>query len=271
MRIIDSHVHIWKNDPKFPWAPETTSSPTYDATPEMLLELMDANGVEKTVLVQVIYYRWDNSYTAEAMRKYPDRFFGVCRINPEDSKSPDHLSRWVAEHGFRGVRLSPSTDTSGDWFKSPLMDPIFTCAAQLKTPVLILTGPSRLPDLAEVLKRHGDVDVIVDHMSDCPIDAPEKLKLLLDLAKFEKVYVKISHTWSLSKMAYPWRDTFSMVKRVYEAFGARRLMWGTDWPVSLNKATYTQTLSVVRDEMDFFSPEEREWVLGKTALKIWGE
>jgi L-fuconolactonase len=60
-----------------------------------------------------------------------------------------------------------------------------------------------------------------------------------------------------------------MVQRVYQAFGGPRIMWGTDWPVCLSKAAYPQTFSVVRDEMRFFSPEDREWVLGKTALKLW--
>ena len=86
----------------FPWAPETTSPPEEDATAEMLLELMAANGVEKTVLVQVIHYRWDNSYAADAMQRYPDKFMGVCRINPEDPDAPDHLSRWTEEDGFHG-------------------------------------------------------------------------------------------------------------------------------------------------------------------------
>ena len=46
-------------------------------------------------------------------------------------------------------------------------------------------------------------------------------------------------------------------------------MWGTDWPVCLGKAEYGQTLSVVRDEMEFFPFEDLEWVLGKTALRLW--
>lgn len=61
MQIIDPHVHIWINDPRYPWAAETAEPPAADATPEMLLDLMAANKVEKTVLVQVIHYRWDNA------------------------------------------------------------------------------------------------------------------------------------------------------------------------------------------------------------------
>ena len=51
------------------------------------------------------------------------------------------------------------------------------------------------------------------------------------------------------------RDTHGLVEKVYQAFGGKRIMWGTDWPVCLGKATYAQTLSVVRDEMDFSHPK----------------
>ena len=112
MKIIDPHVHIWKSDPKFPWASETKNPPQEDATPEMLLKLMNENNVEKTVLVQVIHYRWDNSYVAHAVKTYPGKFMAVGRINPEDPDAPDHLSCWTEEHGLHGVRLSPSVDAS---------------------------------------------------------------------------------------------------------------------------------------------------------------
>ena len=269
MRIIDPHVHVWKKDPAYPWAPETRRPPERDATPEMLLELMKANGVERTVLVQVIHYRWDNSYTAQALKTYPDRFMGVCRVNPEDPEAPDHLSSWTEEHGFHGVRLSPAESAAGDWFTGPLMDPLFRRATRLGVPMLILTRSRRLPDLARLVELHPDLDVVVDHMADCRPDAPDQLSRLVALARYPRVYVKISHTWSLSSTPYPWSDTHDLVRRVYEAFGPQRIMWGTDWPVCLPHATYAQTLSVVRDEMTFISDKDLEWVLGRTALRLW--
>ncbi len=269
MTIIDPHVHVWKNDPAFPWAPETKTPPLQDATPEMLLALMEANGVERTVLVQVIHYRWDNSYTAQALKAYPDKFMGVCRVNPEDPAAPDHLSYWTEEQGFHGVRLSPAADASGDWFTGPLMPPLFQRAQDLQVPLLMLTRPSRLPDLAALLERYPDLDVVIDHMADCPPDSEADVQRLLDLSRYPRIYVKISHTWSISEESYPWKDTHSLVKRVYEAFGGQRIMWATDWPVCLQRASYDQTLAVVRDEMNFFAPEDREWILGKTALKLW--
>jgi predicted TIM-barrel fold metal-dependent hydrolase len=235
----------------------------------MLLELMKTNGVHRTVLVQVIHYRWDNSYTAKALRDYPGTFMGVCRVNPEDPAAPDQLSYWTEEHGFHGVRLSPAVDASGDWFAGDQMDPLFSRAAELAVPMLILTRPSRLGNLAEILDRHPDLDVVVDHMADCQPDNDKDLQMLLGLSRFPRVYVKISHTWWISQEGYPWLDTHALVKQVYEAFGAQRIMWATDWPVCLSRATYAQTLTVVRDEMTFFSQDDLEWVLGKTALKLW--
>lgn len=269
MRIIDPHVHVWVNDPAYPWAAETTNPPQEDATPEMLLDLMAANGVEKTVLVQVIHYRWDNRYTAAALKKYPDKFMGVCRVNPLDPSAPDHLSHLVEEQGFRGVRLSPATDASGDWFRGPLMAPLLGRASDLGVPLLVLTGTSRLPDLAALLDQHPDLDVVVDHMADCHPDLPEEIDKLLALARYPRVYVKISHTWGLSREPYPWRDTHDLVQRVYQAYGVERLMWATDWPVCLRHTNYARTLSVVRDEMCFFNAEDLEWVLGRTALRLW--
>ena len=85
--IIDSHVHTWKHDPKFPFA-EGAHPPAEDASAEMLLDLMKANNVSRTVIIQVIHYKWDNSYLADVLKRYPAQFKGVCRVNPEDPAAP---------------------------------------------------------------------------------------------------------------------------------------------------------------------------------------
>src|SRR5450755_2998168 len=100
-RIIDPHVHVWKHDPRYPFAKDA-HPPDRDATPEMLLDLMRANGVSKTVIIQVIHYRYDNSYLAAVLKQYPEYFQGVCRVDPVDPASPDHLSS-LTEQGFRGL------------------------------------------------------------------------------------------------------------------------------------------------------------------------
>jgi L-fuconolactonase len=60
------------------------------------------------------------------------------------------------------------------------------------------------------------------------------------------------------------------VKRLYDAFGPKRLMWATDWPILENSgAKYEQALTVVRDEMKFLNAEDREWILSKSIEEVW--
>src|SRR5579872_1128997 len=153
IKIIDSHVHVWKKDPLYPWAKETTKPPATDASAEMLLDLMKANGVEKTVIIQVIHYRWDNRYLADVLKRYPTYFRGVARVNPESPAAPDDLSRLVQEQGFRGVRISPGADARSDWIRGPLMPPLWARCDSLKVPMTVLAPVTRMPDVALLIEK----------------------------------------------------------------------------------------------------------------------
>ena len=266
-RIIDPHVHVWKHDPKYPFA-QGAHPPARDATPEMLLDLMKANGVQKTVIIQVIHYKYDNSYLADVLKQYRGTFQGVCRVDPLDPAAPDHLSR-LAGQGFRGVRLSPSGDSSGDWFRGPLMPPLWRRCQELKVPMTMLAPITRMPDVAALLETTPGLTVVVDHMADCPIDQPAELDKLIALKRYPKVFVKISHTWSISRQSYPWLDAQEYVKRLHASFGPERLMWATDWPIVESHATYAQALRVVKDDMKFLNAEDRRWMLSKTIERVW--
>jgi L-fuconolactonase len=266
-RILDPHVHVWKHDPRYPFA-AGAKVPERDATPETLLALMKQHGVAKTVIIQVIHYRYDNSYLADVLKQYPQYFQGVCRVNPLDAAAPDHLSR-LKEQGFRGVRLSPSGDAAGDWIRGPLMPPLWERCASLNVPMTVLAPIGRMPDVARLAERFPELTIVIDHMADCPVDQPRELDKLIDLRRYPKVFVKISHTWSLSKQPYPYLDAQEHVKRLHQTYGPQRLMWATDWPIVENAATYTKALTVVRDDMKFLNDEDKSWMLSKTIERVW--
>jgi L-fuconolactonase len=266
-RIIDPHVHVWKHDPQFPFA-AGANVPARDAAPETLLDLMKTNGVSKTVIIQVIHYKYDNRFLASVLKRYPGTFQGVCRVDPLDPAAPDHLSQHTAE-GFHGVRISPAANASGDWFDGPLMPPLWKRCADLKVPMTVLAPIGRMPGVAAQLEKLPDLTVVIDHMADCPVDQPAELEKLIALQRYPNVFVKISHTWSLSKQPYPWLDSQENVKRLHQAFGPQRLMWATDWPIIEGVSTYDKALKVVRDEMKFLNDEDREWMLSRTIERVW--
>ena len=266
--LIDSHVHVWKHDPKYPFAPGATP-PAEDASPETLIDLMRENGVSHTVIIQVSHYKWDNRYLADVLRRYPTYFRGVCRVNPQDPDAPDHLSRLTKEQGFHGVRISPGAGADSDWIRGPLMPPLWRRCANLEVPMTVLTPVTRLPDLIPLIEANPDLTVVTDHMADCPLGQPEKLELLLNLARYPRVFVKISHMWSLSHEPYPYPDAARQVKQLYLRFGAKRLMWGTDWPICLKQLSYAKAVELFRDHLDFVTPADHEQILCKTVQEVW--
>ena len=268
-RVIDSHVHVWKADPKYPWAKETTRPPATDATAEMLLDLMKANGVEKTVIIQVIHYRWDNSYLADVLKRYPTYFRGVARVNPESPAAPDDLSRLVEQQGFRGVRISPSGNASGDWIHGPLMPPLWKRCEELKVPMTVLAPVTRMPEVGQLIEKYPALTVVIDHMADSPLDKTDQLNMLIALKRYPKVFVKVSHTWSLSKQPYPYLDSQAQVKRLYDAFGPQRLMAGTDWPLVEGYCGYARAVAIVRDQMHFLNDDDKSWMMSKTIERVW--
>ena len=265
--LVDAHVHVFERNPRFPFAPGA-HPPAEDAPPEKLIDLMRLNGVARTVIIQVIHYKWDNSYLLSVLKRYPTFFHGVCRVNPEDAAAPDELSR-LTEEGFRGVRISPAADAAGDWIRSALMPPLWRRCSELKVPMTILAPATRLPDLVPLIEANSELTVVIDHMADCPLDRPDLLEHLLDLARYPRVFVKISDMWSLSKQPYPYTDAQDQVKRLLHQFGAQRLMWATNWPVSLAQLPYAKIVELYRDHMSFLTREDREAILGKTVQRAW--
>jgi predicted TIM-barrel fold metal-dependent hydrolase len=267
-RILDPHVHVWKHDPEFPFA-AGQNIPARDAAPETLLDLMKTNGVFKTVIIQVIHYRYDNRYLAHVLKQYPQHFQGVCRVDPLDPASPDRLSA-LTEQGFRGVRLSPGYGPAGDWIAGPLMPPLWKRCRELKVPMTVLAPIGRMPQVGQLMEKFPDLTVVIDHMADCPVDHIDELEKLVALKRYPNVFVKVSHTWSLSRQPYPWLDAQELVKRLHATFGPQRLMWATDWPIiESSHAQYSQALTVVRDEMKFLNEDDKHWMLSQTIERVW--
>lgn len=264
---IDAHVHVWASDPRFPFAAGANVPPGLDASVESLLQRMHANLVARTVLIQVIHYKWDNRYLVDCLRRHPSLFAGVCRVNPEADDAADQLSDWT-QQGCRGVRLSPAADASGDWIRHPRMHALWKRCDDLRVPMTLLLPSSRLADVQPLIEKYPELTLVIDHMADCAIDDLAAQQKLFALARYPHVYVKITHLWSLSHQVYPFRDTFALVARVRDAFGSHRIMGGTDWPIKTELATYQQRLALYRSE-PVFNAEERKDVLLRTVQRVW--
>ncbi|MCC2668297.1 MAG: putative metal-dependent hydrolase of the TIM-barrel fold [Armatimonadetes bacterium] len=273
MTIIEPHVHVWSLDTeRYPWSPLTTQPPAESATTEDLIETLDAHGIAGAVLVQVIHYGTDNSYAAEALRRFPDRFAGVCLVDPLAPDAPQKLEYEVRERGFSGVRLRPCADRSATWLGDPATFPLWEKAAELGASICILGHVDQLPLLAAPLERFPTVPVIIDHMAWPPVEEGpdgDALQHLLALERSPQVYVKITDPWAMSKEAYPYRRAESIFRRVFETFGPERCLWGSDWPLVRDQCGYGRALGLYTSEWSWLTDSDREWILCKTIQKLY--
>lgn len=280
--VVDTHMHVWANDAErfpfpHPYNPKF-KTPKNAGTVEMLLDDMDANGVTHSILVQVIYHGWDNNYVAHCVKLHPTRFKAHGLIDPTDPQVARKLEYWVSERGLVGMRFSPIYYRGKDeWLNAKSSEPLWKKAQQLGAVFNFFIATEQLPKLEEMVRRFPGVNVVIDHLSQIDLgvqDPLPALKKLLALGRYRNVWVKVSELTSVSKSGtYPFRDAYPWVKRVYDAFGPDRLLWGTGYPGAarrqFGRPTLQQELALIRMEIPFFTAEDRQKILGGNAAKLW--
>jgi predicted TIM-barrel fold metal-dependent hydrolase len=273
MPVVDTHMHVWTTDwERYPFSPpEATMKPPADSnTAEEVIAVMERHGVDFMVLVQVRYYGWDNRYLADCLRRYPGKFAAQGLIDPRDPAAADRLTVWMREHGFSGVRLSPSYDRHAEWLDNRETEPLWRRAEELGAVLNFLIREEQLPQLEAIASRFPGVPVVVDHMGYPDIEGDTAN--LRRLARLPNVYVKVTEFYNHSKTKqFPYSDVLPTVRRVYDAFGPRRLLWGTGFVRGerVGRIPYGQELELIRAHVPFFSADDLEWILGRTALTLW--
>jgi predicted TIM-barrel fold metal-dependent hydrolase len=281
--LIDAHMHVWSGDPaRFPFAHPYEPKfmpPKIAATVELLIDEMDRHGVSQCVLVQTISHGWDNSYLADCLKRYPKRFRGQGLIDPTDPQVAEKLQYWVTKHGLAGVRFSPMYyQGKDDWLNAKTSYPLWERAEKLGAVFNFFITAGQLPKLEDMVSRFPKVKVVIDHLARVDLqakDAEDQTKKLLALARYPNVWVKVSELNILSpSKKYPYKDTFPLVKRVYDAYGPDRLLWGTGFPgatrAQAERPSLEQELALIEREIPFFTDADRAKILGGNAAKVWG-
>lgn len=281
--VIDTHMHVWSDDEdRFPFAhpyDPKFAPPRLAASVDRVVKEMEAHGVSHCVLVQTIYHGWDNRYLAHCLKADPKRFRGQGLIDPTDPDVAGKLEEVMKIPGMAGVRLSPIYYKGKDnWLTGKSSDALWKKAEELGAVFNFFIAAEQLPKLETMLKRFPKVRVVIDHFAYVDLTgkgAEADTRKLLALAKYPNVWVKVSELMVLSpSKKYPYRDTYPLVKAVYEAFGADRLLWGTGFPgatrAQAGRPSLEEELALIRKEMPFFSEEDRLKILGGNAAKLWG-
>ena len=277
MNHIDAHSHIWTPDTQnYPLAAGfrrfNMNPPSF--TLDELQKQMKPVGVNRVVLIQMSFYGYDNSYMLEAIRKHPGMFSGVAVID-QTGRRLDLQMMKMKKLGCRGFRIYSKNRTKDDWLSSPSMHRMFTTGAQEQLAMCCLMDADELPALDRMCRDFPDTPVVIDHLSRIGASAsgkiePADVKLLCDMARHKNVSVKVSAFYALGNKKSPYHDLAPMIKQVYDAFGPQRLMWASDSPFQVvDGHTYKASINLIKSGLDFLSNEDKDWLLRKTAERVF--
>jgi predicted TIM-barrel fold metal-dependent hydrolase len=274
--FIDAHVHVWTPDTqRYPLAEgflrEKDMVPT-SFTPTELFAHCRSQGVARIVLIQMSFYRFDNSYMLDVMAAQPGVFSGVAVV---DETKPDVVSdmKALALRGVRGFRVRASRELAEAWKTSPGMRKMWTHAAEAGLAICPLADPDALPAIQAMCKEFPKTRVVIDHFARIGVSGsmpPEELEQLSRLSDFENTFVKTSAFYALGAKTPPYADLAPMIRTLHSAFGARRLMWASDCPYQVQPGHhYADSIGLIRDRLDFLSADDNAWMLRQTAEQVF--
>lgn len=261
MLIIDSHVHTGEN-----W-----SEPV-----DVLLHQMDSNGVSHAVLVGH-NGNYDNSYLLECVRRHEGRFRAVGLIDALDQNRITALEDFHRQGGS-GIRINLRKENEWD-----LDNSLFRAAGDLKMIVSVIGHAENFASarFKRLLDNCPGTHFCLEHLVRSPgsdaAQAPyDVYRQALECAGWPNTSVKVPGRGEiLSKPArlppgYPWDTVPPHYAMAMAAFGVERMMWGSNFPPCAAKEGYRNALVGVRELAIFANDTDVEWVMGKTAAKLWG-
>lgn len=272
MVIIDSQVHIWAPEtPEKPWD-RTDAAKPHRPEPlghEELLREMNGAGVHRAILVPPTWEADRNDTSLDAARAYPDRFAVMGRLPLDQESSKERVAGWKDQPGMLGVRLTLHRGRARSWLEDGTADWFWSAAERHGVPVMAF-APQAVPELGEIARRHPGLRLIIDHMG-LSVGAQAKVlgpavDTVTRLASIENLAVKASALPAYATEDYPYPALHEHIYRVVDAFGARRVFWGTDF--SHLRCRYAEAVTLFTEELKDLSPDDKEWIMGR-GLAEW--
>jgi predicted TIM-barrel fold metal-dependent hydrolase len=273
MLIADAQAHIWAaNTPARPWV---AGRAPHRATPldaEELLQLMNAAGVARCVLIPPSWDGERNDLVLAAAQRYPQRFAAMGRFDLDAPDAAERVATWNDQAGMRGFRISFSLPRWSAALEQQRVDWLWRAAEVAGVRIALMVTQAQLPLIDTVAARYPALKLVICH---CALPTGQKddaafrdFDQLLPLAKRANVMVKVSALPAYTSAPYPFLPLHPFIRRIYDAFGPRRMFWGTD--LARMPCTYAQAISLFTEELTWLTAEDKEWIMGRGLCEWLG-
>jgi L-fuconolactonase len=275
--VIDAHHHFW--DParaEYPFLTDELADIRRRFGPEDLRPLLDAVGVDRTVLVQT---RSSLEETGEFMATAAATDFVAGVVGWVDLTDPA-VGETLAALRERpdgttlvGIRHQVHDEPDPGWLEREDVARGLRAVADAGLAYDLLVKPRELPAALATARAFPDLRLVIDHIAKPPIASGEIeswAALMTPFGELPHVFCKLSgmvteadwERWTPDDLA-------PYVARVMETFGEDRVMFGSDWPVCLLAGSYQQIFAVLEQALEPLSVETRGKVFGGNAVRFY--
>lgn len=281
---VDSHSHLWSIDRvDYPLA---VGAKEEDVQPKSFdigeyLELARPEGVTRVVGVgHNLHFGTDARYLVDLMKARPGQVAVQAYVDLNAPDPTQAMAELKAQgvSAFRVVLLDPWRDYLPE--SHPIMR-IYQFGGMQRLVICPLTNADWLPQLDRLSEMFPATSIVIDHFARIGVDGfgqqppvpgtikPADVENLVKLARHPLVHVKLSAYYALGRRTPSYDDMIPFIKELIRAYGPERLMWGTDCPYQLAPGQgYRASIALIRDRLDV-NVSDREWLLRRTAERVF--
>jgi predicted TIM-barrel fold metal-dependent hydrolase len=248
--VIEWNAHIFSpNVKRYPFHSKAEYKPDVSKYPEdplgAYLQHLDSEGIDRAVIVHPEPYGDDHTLMLDCLKREPKRLKGTSLFYPKDADAPRKLAELVRRepriistrfHAHRGK------ETYLNSFADAGVRALWKQAVDLNLIIELHIGPNYAGQAGEAIKAFPGCKVLIDHLAEPYMGTGVEFADVLDLAEFPNVYMKLSGIDYFANDAPLYESARPFTRRVIEAFGPERMVWGGGTPriVDAHMQNYTE-------------------------------
>lgn len=273
-RVVDAHLHLWDLARSgYPWLTPRLGPLYRTFTAQEARAELDGCGVPTAVLVQAEDSERDTELMLEVAAR-ADWVVGVVGWVQLDAPAvaEAQLDRWQRSPAFRGVRHLLHDDPREGLLAAPAVRATLRLVAERDLAFDVPDAwPRHLADTAELARALPELRIVVDHLGKPPYRTPAWDDWRAALAAVAAEPGTVAKVSGLQPATGPF--TAERVRPAWEAaldlFGPDRLIWGSDWPMTVPCGGYAAAFEVLAGLVSELAPDEQDAVLAGTAERSY--
>lgn len=281
--IVDTHIHFWQvtRPGGVPW-PTPAEGPIFrDILPHDYTSMARANGVVTAGIVEASGLVEDNQWILDLVRHKPFYSFFVGNLEIGSGSFARDLARFARDHRFVGIRGYLTGPAEGITLSPAQLASLRDLARRGMTLDIISRGTKNPKDQVQALcTAVPKLRIIIDHLGGAkgppPVDPTWELEIRRLADVCPNLYMKFSSFYDMyapGDVVFPSPDTLPPYKAHFDvlmsAFGADRLIWGSNWPVIDLHGTFSNQIAIAEEYLAPFGTKVRDKVMFKNALAFY--